>query len=588
MGHTAEQNRRERGSAFLLVTILCISTVGIIGAFLMGSLDKVRHTELEVSRRSAFNAAESGLNLAIARAWSLYRNDAAGSRVTTMGQILDDGDNLALVEFDGMRIGRSVVEVSIANVSQPGTAYADLMFIATGGNDRASRTIEAVVRFGHRPAEIFDHAYFINNYGWLWGSGITVNGSVRSNGDFSTSNPTVNGDIYAAENPELGATGAITGSSRVKTIDWYNSHMDPNVRPSDPSAPPEDQNGNGVLDPGEDVNGNGKLDDFSFEDGYGGASDRSPGLQALDMPEIGDLTKYSDLAREKNGTLKIGGETIIAAVLGDDPGEGKNLVLIGTDANPIVLDGPVVVLNDLVIKGTITGQGTIYTGRNVHIVGDLRYANPPSWPKPMTDPDATKAANAVADMVGLAAKGSIILGDYTQGGWQSVTRRYQEPPFTQAYTVDPTDSSIGYVTHLNDDGDSMFDGDYRATDGGTKATADPGVLGSNAGQAYTQDATTGPNRKFYESSFSDSFIRSVSDNQVQHIDGILYTNHLLSGKVGAAVFNGTLVSRDEALIFSGSIDINYDIRTRYGSYEFLNAFLPQEPDHRIIYWSERQ
>ncbi len=588
MSHPADLRLRERGAAFLLITILSVSTVGIIGAFLMNSLDKVRHTELEVARRSAFNAAESGLNLAISRAWALYRNDSVTNRVTTMGQIMENADNLARVEVQAMRIGRSGVEVTVANVSQPGASYADLRFVATGSNDRSSRSIEAVVRFGHRPAEIFDHAYFINNFGWLWGSGITVNGSVRSNGNFSTSNPVVNGDIYAAENPELGATGAITGSSRVKTLDWYNSHMQPAVRPSNPSAPPEDTNGNGILDPGEDVNGNGRLDDFSFEDGYGGTSDRSPGLQALDMPQIGDLTMYSDLAREQGGTLKIGGETIIDAVLGDDPGEGKNLVLIGTPSNPIVIDGPVVVLNDLVIKGTITGQGSIYTGRNVHIVGDIEYANPPNWPKPMTDTNATRAANAAADMVGFAAKGSIILGNYTQGGWQSVTRRYQQPPFTQAYKVDPTDAGIGYVTHLNGDGESMFDGDYRANDGGTKASADPGVLGTNPGQAYTQDATTGTSRKFFESSFSDTFINAVSDSQVQHIDGILYTNHLLSGKVGAAVFNGTLVSRDEALIFSGSIDINYDIRTRFGSYEFLNAFLPREPDHRILYWSERQ
>ena len=134
----------------------------------------------------------------------------------------------------------------------------------------------------------------------------------------------------------------------------------------------------------------------------------------------------------------------------------------------------------------------------------------------------------------------------------------------------------------------MFDGNYRGNDGGTKATADPTELGSTSGQSYSQDATTGVSRKFYESSFSDDFISAVSDSQVQHVDGILYTNHLLSGKVGAAVFNGTLVSRDEALIFSGSIDINYDIRTRHGGYEFLDAFLPQEPDHRILYWSERR
>ena len=56
------------------------------------------------------------------------------------------------------------------------------------------------------------------------------------------------------------------------------------------------------------------------------------------------------------------------------------LVIVGTDAQPIQIDGPVVVEGDVIIKGVVSGQGTIYAGRNVHIVGDITYTDPPVWP----------------------------------------------------------------------------------------------------------------------------------------------------------------------------------------------------------------
>jgi hypothetical protein len=93
-------------------------------------------------------------------------------------------------------------------------------------------------------------------------------------------------------------------------------------------------------------------------------------------------------------------------------------------------------------------------------------------------------------------------------------------------------------------------------------------------------------RKFYESSYADEVISAAADAQVKHVDAVLYTNHLLSGKVGAAVFNGTLVSRNEAIIYDGALEINYDIRTSGGGYEFLETWLPRQPALKLVYWSE--
>jgi hypothetical protein len=56
------------------------------------------------------------------------------------------------------------------------------------------------------------------------------------------------------------------------------------------------------------------------------------------------------------------------------------LVIVGTDDYPIRINGPFVADGDVIIKGVVSGQGTIYAGRNIHIVGDIWYGAPPEWP----------------------------------------------------------------------------------------------------------------------------------------------------------------------------------------------------------------
>ena len=579
----------EKGSAFFLVVLLTVSATVLIGAQFTTSLGKARHVELELARRDAFNAAEAGLNAAVTRVWEMYRTAPEATRFDLVDALDGKDDPKDKLEFSNRVLGRSRFDVQVRTVVRSGSQFADVEFVSRGENRKATRTLVAGIRFGRKTSEVFDHAYFINNYGWLWGAGITVNGSVRSNGNFSLKNPVLNGDAFAAENAPLKATGLIDGTSRQKAVSWYNTHAPEQARPGNPSAVSEDTNGNGVLDPSEDKNGNGVLDTYEFEDGYDGTSESNPNLACVDMPYLGDLESYRELARSKGGTVSIGGVTVIDQVLGDQPSEGKHVALIGTKQDPIVIDGPVVVDGDVVIKGYITGQGTIYAGRNVHVIDDLQYVNPPSWPKPMKDPAAVLKHNATADMVGFAAKGSVILGDYTKQSWKTTTKSYQKPPFTQSYVVDPSDASIGYVTGYDESGDPVFDGDYTAYDGGRKAKNAPNEIKDGKDVvAYTEGTPNSQMRRFYESSFSDAFIHSLATNDVQWADGVFYTNHLVSGKVGRFTVNGALVSRDEAMIYSGSIDMNHDLRIKDGGYEFLDIYLPTTPTHTVLYWNERK
>ena len=98
-----------------------------------------------------------------------------------------------------------------------------------------------------------------------------------------------------------------------------------------------------------------------------------------------------------------------------------NLVLIGTPSNPIVLDKDIYVSGDVVIKGVVRGRGAIYAGRNLYIAGNVTYQNPPSKPGQgictgVTDPNECARLNIAngRDELRLAARGNIIVGDYTE------------------------------------------------------------------------------------------------------------------------------------------------------------------------------
>ena len=182
------------------------------------------------------------------------------------------------------------------------------------------------------------------------------------------------------------------------------------------------------------------------------------------MPFLGDLQFYQQIAAHEGGTIRQQGRTLVDAYF-DGPGpsgltNGADrgcLVLDGTD-KPIRINGPVVVAGDVIIKGKVTGQGTIYSGRNIHIIGNLTYVDPPSWPKPDPHPEQTAQKNAGKDMLGLAAKGNIVIGNYTDSSWMERVEKYITPPWVREYACDPSDASIGYP--------SVFGGDYAANDGG--------------------------------------------------------------------------------------------------------------------------
>jgi len=424
-----------------------------------------------------------------------------------------------------------------------------------------SKTVEETVEYALRRSSVFDYAYFINNYGWFMGGGVTANGDVRANGNLYLDGQSwINGSALAAANSDLGVPGAISGSARHRSLPQYWSENNPRARPTSPTSA------------GGDV----------WEMGYDGTDELSPYQEALEMPFLGDLEDYRQIAYNAGATIKQGGAVLVdgcyngAGPSGLAKGADKGCIVLDGTSKPIEIDGPVVVDGDVIIKGTVSGQGAIYSGRNIYIVGDLTYKDPPAWSKPDTKPTQTVKKNGTSDMLGLAAKGNIVIGNYTDPEWMKSVRDYITPPFVKPYACDPTDACIGYET--------TFSGDYTAKDSGGKVE----YVYDNKSNKWFPSAKT--DRRYYESAAGNYVIdKNAQKTAISQIDAVLYNNHATMGTIGKCEINGALICRDEGIIYNSTVNFNWDIRLGSTSPDGMDFFiyLPMSPaTPRVVSWQE--
>ncbi len=93
-----------------------------------------------------------------------------------------------------------------------------------------------------------------------------------------------------------------------------------------------------------------------------------------------------------------------ATDLASDGHYDGNLVLVGTDANPIVIDGKVTVNGDVMITGKVEGFGQVLAKNNAYVVGDVTYNDAPG--------EFGISAAGTENGFALVAGGSIMMGDY--------------------------------------------------------------------------------------------------------------------------------------------------------------------------------
>ena len=516
------------------------------------------------------------------------------------------------LEFNGcsvaVRIGRKVDH-------ETGSAIAAVPIVATATYEypdglSVSATIQESVCFATGQSKVFDYAYFVNNYGWMSGSSFRINGDFRANGDVSLTKSTVNGFIYAAENDEVGAEGKVklSSSPQIWNQSKYRSNAPKTARPDK-----GDYNTPGAYDA---PNTSGTITK-STTSNSSGRKIVNEVAQPIPMPFVSDLDNYVEYATEKGGTLtgpaysytdsagarhNVAKKEIAAHYNGVGPSGDTSLadkgalVLIGTSSNPITISGPVVVDSDVIIKGYVTGKGTIYSGRNIHIIGDITYKNAPNWNHPDADDAAVETSNAGKDLLGLVAKGNIVIGDASNSSVQSLINGGTSS-VVEKYACDPSDAAIGYP--------AMFGGSYTVTEKVTGLSSDLREVAATCG-GY--DSATGQfgkvkkkrdgrtdvlynsyDRKYYETVCDDAVVSSLKDSSgIRNIDAVLYNNHGIFGSPGRSGYdfnlNGSLICRDEALHFTAgnNLNFNWDMRLKRTSNNTVTALLglppgPQEP-----------
>ena len=156
------------------------------------------------------------------------------------------------------------------------------------------------------------------------------------------------------------------------------------------------------------------IDDIEFNTLSGGADGAITAGVLTYVPEgyiIGDATTYSQ-----------------ALFVGNTPSIQQNVdgnvVLSGTESNPITIDGTVTIDGDAIINGFIKGEGTLVVRGNVYIPTDLEYLDgseymPGDTPGSPTGPRTFGIAqDGTKNALGLAAGGAVMIGDYTKpAGW---------------------------------------------------------------------------------------------------------------------------------------------------------------------------
>ncbi len=631
--------RHKRGSAmlgtFIILSLLSVAAVSYVD----NSTETIRTSRRMTVEIQSTNLCEAGIQDVLRSLWRPFKQQQ--TFLTMDAELTGASPNSPRGAITGTVPGLGAYSSGVIRYATvPGDNFVRMITVRSVGwldsNENgqldageASKVVDVSTRFELTRSQVFDYTYFVNNYGWMDGfnqNDLIVNGDMRANGNFNFLNgsPTVNGSVYANNNDKLvpGAVGLINAAPIKMATSTYASWVPAN--PSRISGEPDSAYALRVTTYKETIqarrrqayssanhgtDGSGQYEenrDFTFRsDGAlvgnrpaGAVLGDSTGIKSwnrttsaaatttlLDsektkeivMPDLSDLSRYIGISQNYRNPK--------ATFLDGTPNPNYNqeayvevwntaqsrydristngvingsAVLVGTATRPIRVHGPVTATQDIVIKGVISGQGTFYTGRNVHVVGSIRYANGPDFRG--ANMQGVDSANEKKDFMGLAARGSVIMGNPSSFG----------NPYPLAYMtpVNPPTKTVGTYGRYDENGNWI--------------------------PAYDANEIDSTGRRRYQSVVSSTTINSISEG-INQIDAVIYTNFVGGGNIGTGgggvMFNGTIISRDEALVtWSLPVVMNYDNRIRERSVTqspLIDLNLPRSPVLMRATWQDQ-
>lgn len=470
--------------------------------------------------------------------------DTGGTSASFLGSYSVTASSLSLPYMQALHETSPVFQNASVQIENSSSGVDNLYTVTASAKVGGKiRTLQATVK--KNPAsQVFDYEYFLNNWGWWWGTPIFGQGDNRSNWDFDfKDHPTANGSVIA------------------------NGSICSNGNPIDP------------LDKGS----------LPF---YGKAYDDATnyvhsGVPRLPMPNLKDFTTYKDKARSQNGTIKIGTETVVSAV--HDNVSKPGLYLDGT-TTPIIFSGSTVVDGDLVIKGTIAGTGTVYVGGNLYVAGNLTYSNGPVFSPPPVSLSTNDRNNWVTQstnksLVAFAVRESVL------GGNPNDTDNWYPYCFNNdSYGMKNLGGEMGLgadgIKHTHDDLIPYLDTNHDGIPDSTWYDADgDGII--DPVYDYNRDVKMNDTRankidRYPQSDSHPVNFNTLASNNINRLDGVFYCNHAMAMRLTGSnpIFNGAVISRDEAIVFNGGNTLNfvydYRIHSRYNDdpNRFIDLGLP--------------
>ncbi len=600
--------------------VVFVGIAGLVAASITLSTVEVEESRDAIDKVRARFVSEAGVEAAIATIDQAIQAATSFDPLGGIEALFAGGNTITPFVGEALMSGASQVGAytvsmdlvslndSVATIDITATGYLPSAPVPGGRpvDDWSSTAVRIEYSLG--PAQVFDYAYFINNWGWLYGNSIYVLGNVRSNGQYDSGGyaPTITGSpSYTG----VEYTAAAGGNPASASLTGYI-----------------DDNNDGLYD-GEDggIWSGWDIANSQNVKGLGGQASNQHDFQgSLEMPNLSDLTPYKEQAISQGGTVSIAGTTYVEGVLGDSNQEKNNLYLYGTESDPIVIDGPIVAEGDVVIHGYVTGQGAIYAGGDIYIPDSVVYLNPPDDDRPSSNAQAETeewmAENWDKDFLGLFSAENIVVGDYTNSTWEYYVSNWMNSSMNKSEEdagedgVPNTKAGLDGIFGTSDDDVLEDDGiwtveyytDAHAAmgyvpDGFEVGDAIPGtgedIDGDgqyDEGVSYSDLPTKTPvNQGQFEGNNPQAGISkysSIASMYANQIDAVLYTNHSFSWCVFGsepAVINGALICRNENIVYgTPSFSTNHDARLLGGTSGLAADLLPRvlrAPE--ILRWS---
>jgi len=597
--------KSRRGSAYIItMAIASLIAVGAL-SYIDASTKELRDARRRGQENTMSHLCDAGAQACLRGFWKTFKTSQTFTSMDSVCAGASVGAPKGSIAGNVPSVGQYTAAVVACTQPGLDTYTRQLTIRTLGWIDTNSdgvmsstepvKIVDVKVEFKLKRSEVFDYVKFTNNFGYATGftpQSLIINGDIKSNGDHTMLSGTFtnNGTMVATPNAKLssGVDGLINGipvkwgSSSYGTKQTSGSGDDDNearwrqaydsakhglrtsaqyqlwkdiIFDSDANVVAGEVNG-AIL---KDKNGSKGWTLQSTSDTLTTTQLDSQASQETVMPDLNDIATYQaastayvdDKPTYGDGTANPNYNQGAWIEVYDSVSKGYkrittngnvvgSAIMIGTASKPIKIHGPVTISQDAVIKGYISGQGTIYTGRNVHILGSVRYTNKPDFRG--SSPSVIDNQNEKADVLGLAARGSVIMGD--PADFSNTTLSYMTPPFTKA--------------RLDENGNTLPAFDAREVD-------------------YT-------GTKRYKSVLGDSALSNIAED-VNQLDAIIYTNNVSGGELGkggnGVIFNGSVVCKDSAHShFSGPSYRNYDPRIKERSSTqkpLIDIKLPRSP-----------